>query len=90
MKSAWHVYIVKCKDGTLYTGVATDVARRLIEHNTSPKGAKYTRARRPVTLAYSERASSRSAAGTREYEIKSLSRVEKLTLIRRIARKSRG
>ncbi len=90
MKSAWHVYIVKCKDGTLYTGVATDVARRLIEHNTSPKGAKYTRARRPVTLAYSERASSRSAAGTREHEIKSLSRIEKLTLIRRIARKSRG
>ena len=90
MKSAWHVYIVKCKDGTLYTGVATDVARRVAEHNTSPKGAKYTRARRPVTLAYFERASSRSAAGKREHEIKSLSRRDKLALVIRTSRKNRA
>ncbi len=46
------VYIVECSDGTYYTGYTTDVKRRLKEHNESPKGAKYTRARRPVTLCY--------------------------------------
>jgi len=58
-----------------------DVEKRLIEHNTSPKGAKYTRVRRPVTLVYTEEADDRSAACKREYAIKQLSRTQKLALI---------
>ena len=78
----WQVYIVRCADGTLYTGVATDVARRVAEHNgTRTNGARYTRARRPVNLVYHEKAANRSAAGKREYGIKQLTRREKLALI---------
>lgn len=76
MKS-WFVYILRCADGTLYTGVTTDVARRLLEHNDSVLGAKYTRARRPVTLAYQESLPTRSEACIREAAIKKLSREEK-------------
>jgi len=76
------VYIVRCADGTLYTGIATDVARRIKEHNHSNKGAKYTRTRRPVTLVHSEVFDDRSAASKREYQIKKqMSRAEKLALI---------
>jgi len=76
------VYIVRCADGTLYTGIATDVARRIKEHNHSNKGAKYTRTRRPVTLVHSEIFDDRSAASKREYQIKKrMSRAEKLALI---------
>lgn len=81
---AWHVYIVHCSDGTFYTGIATDVARRIAEHNGEGRaGARYTRARRPVKLVYQEEAEDRSAAGQREYAIKQLSRLEKQLLIRR-------
>jgi len=77
----YYVYIVKCADETLYTGIATDLKRRIEEHNSSEKGAKYTRARRPVTLMYSERYHDRSSASKREYEIKKkMSRKEKLAL----------
>jgi len=77
----YFVYILKCADNTLYTGVATDVNRRLDEHNNSDKGAKYTRPRRPVELVYTEELEDRSSACKREYEIKQLKREEKLRLI---------
>jgi len=73
---------VKCADETLYTGIAIDLTRRLEEHNGSDKGAKYTRARRPVELVYSEKFKDRSLASKREYEIKKkMSRKRKLELI---------
>ena len=82
MTRAWNVYIVRCADGTLYTGIARDVARRVAEHNTDPRlAARYTRARLPVKLVYQESAESRSAASKREYEIKQLSRADKLALL---------
>ena len=78
----YYVYIVECADETLYTGIATELARRVEEHNSSEKGAKYTRARRPVTLVYSEEYPDRSTASKREYEIKKkMNRAQKLKLI---------
>ena len=78
----WYIYIVRCADSTLYTGVTMDVVRRVAEHNgLRTNGARYTRARRPVKLVYQERAANRSAAGKREYRIKRLTRREKLALI---------
>ena len=78
----WQVYIVLCADGSLYTGIARDVARRLAEHNGSNgAGASYTRSRRPVALVYREAAKDRSAASKREYAIKQLDRAAKLELI---------
>jgi putative endonuclease len=79
-KKSFYVYIVRCRDGTLYTGFTTDVAGRVTTHNTSPRGAKYTRARRPVTLVYSEKFTSRSLALKREVAIKRLSRAKKEAL----------
>lgn len=81
MESTWHIYILRCADGTLYTGVTTDLARRVSEHNESLKGAKYTRVRRPVLLVYSEAFEDRSAACVREAAIKKLSREEKSKLV---------
>ncbi len=73
---------MRCADGTLYTGVAVDVERRVAEHNGAGKpGARYTRSRRPVKLVYYEAAANRSAACKREYRIKQLTRQEKLALI---------
>ena len=77
----YFVYILKCNDNTLYTGIATDVQRRLLEHNESDKGAKYTKIRRPVELVYTEESKDRSSASKREYEIKKLKREDKLRLI---------
>lgn len=77
----YYLYLVKCSDSTLYAGITTDVARRVTEHNTSPKGAKYTRARRPVQLVYSKKYKTRSAAQKAEAHIKKLPRAEKLKLI---------
>jgi putative endonuclease len=74
-------YIVECADQTLYIGITTDIERRITEHNTSNKGAKYTRARRPVKLRYTEEFSSKSDAQKREYSLKQLSRPEKLKLV---------
>jgi len=79
--SSWFVYILQCSDDSLYTGVATDLERRLHEHNHSPLGARYTRARRPVEMIYSEQVESRSEACKREHEIKQLNRGQKLNLI---------
>lgn len=75
------VYIVRCRDDTYYTGYATDLDRRLAEHNDGT-GAKYTRGRTPVTLVHSESYESRSAALRREHEIKQLDRSEKDALVR--------
>ena len=75
------VYILKCSDDTLYTGITTDVKRRVEEHNSSAKGAKYTKVRRPVELVYVEKSSTRSEASKREYFIKKLPREKKLQLI---------
>lgn len=79
----WFIYIVECADNSLYTGITTDVARRIIEHNDADtsNGAKYTRARLPVKLVYYERACSRSDASKREMEIKKLERKDKLKLV---------
>ncbi|WP_439028200.1 GIY-YIG nuclease family protein [Haloarchaeobius sp. DT45] len=78
--SEHYVYVVECADGTLYTGYTTDVERRVSEHDAG-EGAKYTRGRTPVELRYQESFSSKSAAMSREYEIKQLSRREKEVLI---------
>jgi putative endonuclease len=77
----YFVYMLKCSDETLYTGIAQDVNKRLHEHNSSPKGAKYTRGRRPVTLVYSESCEDKSTALKREYAIKKLTRAEKEMLL---------
>ena len=77
---AYYVYILRCADNTLYTGSTTDVARRAAVHN-SGRGAKYTRSRRPVKVAYWESCPDRSAALRREAAIKRLSRAEKEALI---------
>jgi putative endonuclease len=76
----YFVYILHCSDGTYYTGITTDLQRRLEEHNHSAKGAKYTRARRPVTLVYSEKLDDKSSASKREYAIKKLTRAQKMEL----------
>ncbi len=78
----YSTYILRCADDTLYTGITTDLDRRVQEHNTDDKkGAKYTKNRRPVELIYSEEYENRSEASKREYAIKQLSREEKLRLI---------
>ena len=76
----YFVYILKCSDGSLYCGITNDRERRLAQHNRGT-GAKYTRARRPVEMVWSEQAADKSAALRREIEIKKLSRNEKITLI---------
>lgn len=82
--SNWYVYIVECADGTFYTGITTDLPRRLDEHNSGgPRGAKYTRARLPVTLVYQQKLDSRADATKREMEIKRLRKFEKQQLVAR-------
>ena len=80
----WFVYILRCADGSLYTGVATDVQRRLDEHNAG-KGARYTRGRTPVALVYREQCPDRSRAVRRELVIKRMTRAAKHQLIERPA-----
>ncbi len=80
MDKTWFVYILRCADDTLYTGITDDIPRRMAAHNRG-KGAKYTRGRGPVTLLYSEQAESYGAALSRECAIKALTRQEKLLLI---------
>lgn len=79
--SKWKVYMLRCSDDTLYTGITTDLKRRIKEHNGSKLGAKYTKLRQPVELVYYENRYDRVDASKREYEIKQLSRKEKLELI---------
>jgi len=77
---AYTLYILKCSDDTYYTGIAVDIEKRLNEHNTSDKGAKYTRYRRPVTLMYSETCTDKSTALKRELTIKRMKRSQKEAL----------
>jgi putative endonuclease len=78
--AAWFVYVVRCHDGTLYTGISRDVGARIAKHNQG-KGARYTRGRGPVALVHKERRSSHSAALRREAAIKALPRKRKLELV---------
>jgi len=78
----WHVYMVRCSDGTLYTGITNDLEKRIEAHNSGRDGARYTRSRRPVKLVYSEQAESKSSAASLEYRIKRLPRRKKETLAR--------
>ncbi len=78
---SWHVYIIRCGDGSLYTGITTDVTKRLAKHDAGT-GAKYTRGRGPVCLLWKKRCKTKSAALKLERKIKNLRRAEKLDLIR--------
>ena len=80
MEHTWKLYMLRCSDGSLYTGITTDVGKRFAAHNAG-KGAKYTRSRRPLELVYTEECGDHSAALKRELEIKRLTRTEKLKLI---------
>ena len=77
----WFVYVVRCVDGSLYTGISTDVVARVAAHNAG-RGARYTRARRPVELVHTENKRSQSTAAKREAAIKALPRERKLVLVR--------
>ena len=79
--SQWFVYMVRASDDSLYTGITTDLARRLAEHQAGKAGAKYFRGRSAIEMVYSETADDRSAASIREAVIKKLSREKKLELI---------
>ncbi len=83
MTKKWFVYILRCKDNTLYTGMTDDLQKRLAAHNAG-KGAKYTRGRTPVTMVYYEEFDHATDARRREYRIKQLSRAQKLQLIEHI------
>jgi len=76
----WYVYILKCNDGTLYTGITNNLDKRVSSHNKGT-GAKYTKTRTPVEIVYHEEATDRSEASKREYQIKKLSRLVKENLI---------
>lgn len=76
----WFVYILKCADKTFYTGITTNVKRRLVEHNSSTLGAKYTRGRRPVKLVYSRKMKNKSLAAKEECRIKKMPKKEKKIL----------
>jgi len=80
--NTWFVYFLRCNDNSLYAGITTDIERRLYQHNHSKLGAKYTRAKRPVTLAFIETASNKSSASKREYQLKQLSKAQKEQLVR--------
>ena len=82
MGNSWKLYILRCCDGSLYTGITTDIGKRVAAHNCG-KGAKYTRSHKPVELVYSEECEDHSAALKRELEIKSMSRECKLKLIQK-------
>jgi putative endonuclease len=87
--ASWFVYIVRCRDGSLYTGISTDVEARLATHNAG-RGARYTRARRPVDLLWVERKRNRSYALRREAAIKALPRAAKIRLTERRAQAQGG
>lgn len=76
----WYVYMVRCSDGTLYTGITKDLEKRIEAHNSGRDGARYTRSRRPVRLVYAEQVESRSAAARLEYQFKRLPLAQKQRL----------
>lgn len=77
----WFVYLVRCRDGSLYAGITTDLERRINEHNRGSRAASYTRSRRPVELVYYERMNTRSEAARREAEIKKMEKRYKEIMI---------
>ena len=77
----WYLYVVLCNDDTLYTGVTTDITRRIYEHNTTHRGAKYTKSRRPVKLVHCQSFNDRSTAQKAEYNFKQLTRKQKFGVI---------
>ena len=79
----YYVYILKCADKTLYTGICIDLKKRLGEHNSATLGAKYTRTRRPVKLVFSQKFRTRATALRKEYQIKQLPRGKKLAIIKK-------
>jgi len=79
----WFIYIIRCCDGTLYTGITNNLKRRLKEHNSENFGAKYTRGRQPVELVYSTKRKGRSSALKEEFRIKKLKRIDKIKLIKK-------
>ncbi len=81
----WFLYVLKCSDGTLYTGVTTNIRRRLEEHNTSSRGAKYTKTRRPVEIVYWIDFKDRSSAQKAEYKFKQLTREQKEKVINEVS-----
>lgn len=85
-RAGWHVYLLRCGDGSLYAGATNDLARR-VEVHARGKGSRYTRARLPVVLVHAERAADRSAALRREAAVKRLPRAEKLALVARSTRR---
>ena len=96
-KKKHYVYVLRCVDGSLYTGYTTDIDKRLIEHNgeggtvtARSAGARYTRGRRPVELVYYEKFATRSEATQREYKIKQLTRLAKEQLIKKVTKKSKA
>jgi len=82
--------MVRCSDGTLYTGITNDLERRIAAHNSGSDGARYTRSRRPVKLVYAEKSTSKSAAASLEFRIKKLPRAKKLELLKGKRHKVKG
>tara|TARA_R110000824_G_scaffold60787_1_gene162209 strand:- start:141 stop:461 length:321 start_codon:yes stop_codon:yes gene_type:complete len=80
-ENSWHFYVLLCSDNSLYAGITTDLKRRLDEHNSKSKGAKYTKVRRPVKLVYQMEFPNRSLASRVEYGFKSLNRKMKMEII---------
>ena len=80
----YYLYLLECADKTLYTGITTDLQRRVFEHNENKLGSKYTSARRPVKLVYSRKFKNRSTASKAESEIKKLTKAEKLELVKNL------
>ena len=78
----WLMYVVRCSDGSLYTGVTNNIKRRVLEHNYGMRGAKYTRSRRPVTLVYAVDCEGQSDALKREYAFKKLPKAKKEEIVR--------
>tara|TARA_R110001592_G_scaffold70545_1_gene216043 strand:+ start:6096 stop:6377 length:282 start_codon:yes stop_codon:yes gene_type:complete len=80
-QKTWYVYFLRCNDNSLYAGITTDINRRLHQHNHTKLGAKYTRAKRPVTLSFIETASDKSTASKREYQLRNLTKLQKERLV---------
>tara|TARA_B110001454_G_scaffold216314_1_gene239331 strand:+ start:914 stop:1195 length:282 start_codon:yes stop_codon:yes gene_type:complete len=80
-KIPWFVYFLRCNDNSLYAGITTNIERRLHQHNHTKLGAKYTRAKRPVTLTYIELATDKSTASKREYQLRKLTKTQKEQLV---------
>ncbi len=77
----WYVYLLRCNDNSLYAGITTNIERRLHQHNHTKLGAKYTRAKRPVTLAFIEIAADKSTASKKEYQLRKLPKIQKERLV---------